>query len=75
MAYSIYTNDDFLNMIIIYTEFNRLDDKTSRLFAMFYPNLTPWPSSDRVKEVLKNTTRIIVSFKNYQNQAVSWIYR
>lgn len=53
MANVGFTNDDFLNLIIIYGECNRIVERTCRVFAERYPN-RPNATGDIVRRLLKN---------------------
>ena len=48
-----YSNEDFLNLIIIYGECNRIIDRTCRVFAQRYPD-KPRPNKKTVRSVLNN---------------------
>lgn len=48
-----YSNEDFLNLLIIYGECNRIIARTCRVFADRYPN-KPRPDNKTVRILLKN---------------------
>lgn len=53
MANVGFTNDYFLNLIIIYGECNRIVERTCRVFAERYPN-GPNATGDILRRLLKN---------------------
>lgn len=48
-----YNNEDFLNLLIIYGECNRIISRTCRLFAERYPHL-PRPNKNTIHRLLHN---------------------
>lgn len=48
-----FSNEDYLNLIIIYGECNRITDRTCRLFAERYPE-RPTPNHNIIKRLLQN---------------------
>lgn len=66
MAHLGYTNDDFLNLIIIYGECNRIVSRTCRVFAERYPE-KPRPNHKTVKRLLNNCSQF-GQFKSKRNK-------
>lgn len=66
MARLGYTNEDFLNLLLIHGECNRITARTCRVFTERYPNKEP-PNHNTVKRLMKNCTEF-GSFKEKPNK-------